>query len=44
MNLTDVDITELLLAINEDGTIEKPTIGVKSRFRIKLMEWKMNVE
>ncbi len=42
MRLTDNDISQLFLEMNEDGTIQEPTIGVKSRFRTKLIEWKMN--
>jgi hypothetical protein len=42
MRLTDNDISQLFLEVNEDGTIQEPTIGIKSRFRTKLMQWKMN--
>jgi hypothetical protein len=42
MRLTDNDISQLFLEMNEDGTIQEPTIGLKSRFRTKLIEWKMN--
>ncbi len=42
--LTDDDISQLFLEVNEDGTIQEPTIGVKSRFRTKLTEWKSENE
>ncbi len=42
MSLTDNDISELFFEVNEDGTNRESTIGVKSRFRTKLKEWKMN--
>jgi len=42
LRLTDQDISQLFSKINEDGTIQEPTIGVKSRFRLILTEWKMN--
>jgi hypothetical protein len=42
LRLTDEDISQLFSEVHEDGTIQEPTIGVKSRFRILLEEWKMN--
>ncbi|CAF1029912.1 unnamed protein product [Adineta steineri] len=41
MKLTDYDISELLLQINTDGSIQESTIGIKSRFRTILKEWKI---
>ena len=41
MKLTDDDIGQLLLEVNEDGIIQEPTIGTKSRFRTILAELKM---
>jgi hypothetical protein len=38
--LTDYDIPEILIVLNEDGTIKKPTIGAVRRFREELSEWK----
>ena len=40
MRLTDDDIQQLFMQINEDGTMKEATIGTKSRFRTKLIEWK----
>ncbi|CAF3939108.1 unnamed protein product, partial [Adineta steineri] len=40
MKLTDDDISQLLLQINTDGSIQESTIGIKSRFRTILKEWK----
>jgi hypothetical protein len=42
LRLTDQDISQLFSEIHEDGTIQEPTIGVKSRFRLILTKWKMN--
>jgi hypothetical protein len=44
MKLTDDDLSQLLAGINEDGSVQELTIGLKSRFRIKLMEWKIQNE
>ncbi|CAF3683750.1 unnamed protein product [Rotaria sordida] len=44
MKLTDDDIVQLLLEVNKDGTIQEPTIGMKSRFRTMLIEWKRENE
>lgn len=44
IKLTDDDIVQLFLEINEDGMLIEPTIGTKSRFRTKLMEWRMVFE
>ena len=41
MKLTDDDISQLFYAVNEDGTTHEATIGAKSRFRTKLLEWRM---
>ncbi|CAF1360510.1 unnamed protein product, partial [Didymodactylos carnosus] len=38
--LNDEEIEQLLLTTREDGTMRKPTIGAKARFRTKLQEWK----
>jgi hypothetical protein len=43
MRLTDEDIQQLFMKIDEDGTIKEATIGTKSRFRTKLVEWKMMI-
>ncbi|CAF2676130.1 unnamed protein product [Rotaria sp. Silwood2] len=40
MKLTNDDFVQLLVEVNGDGMIQEPTIGMKSRFRTMLIEWK----
>ncbi|CAF3683782.1 unnamed protein product [Rotaria sp. Silwood1] len=44
IKLKDDDIMQLLSEVNEDGMIQEPTIGIKSRFRTMLIEWKRENE
>ena len=42
LRLTNEDISQLLIEEIDDGTIREAPVGVKSRFRILLTEWRMN--
>ncbi|UJR07649.1 hypothetical protein I4U23_011937 [Adineta vaga] len=44
MAMTDEDISQLVVEIDPNGSIQETTIGAKSRFRIKLMELKLQNE
>ena len=37
MKLTDEDIVQLLSEVDENGILQRPTIGAQSRFRAKVM-------
>jgi hypothetical protein len=37
LKLTDEDITQLLSEVDENGVLQRPTIGAQSRFRAKVM-------
>lgn len=43
MKLTDDEISQLFIEVDEDGAKVEPIIGIKSRFRTKLTEWKSNI-
>jgi hypothetical protein len=44
MRINDDDISQLLCTLDEDGVIQRPTIGEKTRFRSKLEDWKIMVK